>query len=84
MTSPFEVKMLVHQLQQLTHAIDEYDNQLATLYPQHPYAEIFRSFPGAGPVFSSRLASAFGADTDRYQRCEDMQIYSAVESLLSP
>ena len=78
MTSPIEVRMLVHELQQLTDAIDEYDCQLAALYPQHPYAEIFSSFPGAGSVFSARLASAFGADTERYQSCEDMQIYSGV------
>ena len=78
MTSPIEVKMLVHQLQQITYGIDEYDRQLAVLYPQHPYAKIFSSFPGAGPVFSVRLASAFGADQERYQRCNDMQIYSGV------
>lgn len=78
MTSPIEVKMLVHQLQQLTEAIEEYERQLAALYPQHPYANIFSSFPGAGPVCSARLASAFGADTDRYQSCEDIQILSGV------
>ena len=78
MTAPIEVKMLVHQLQQLTDAIEEYERQLATLYPQHPYGEIFSSFPGAGSVFSARLASAFGADTDRYQSSKDMQIFSGV------
>ena len=78
MTSPIEVKMLVHQLQQITDAIDEYNHQLAKLYPQHPYAKIFRSFPGAGPVGSVRLASAFGIDKQRYQSCSDMQIYSGV------
>jgi len=77
-TSPIEVKMLVHQLQQLTCAIEEYDHQLATLYPRHPYANIFSSFPGAGPVGSARLASAFGANTQRFQTCKDMQIYSGV------
>ena len=77
-TSPIELKMLVKVLQQLTSSISEYDKQLATLYPSHPYANIFSSFPGAGPVNSARLASAFGTDKDRYQKPEDIHVYSGV------
>lgn len=77
-TSPIEVKMLVNMIQQLNSSIAEYDKQIATLYPQHPNAEIFNSFPGAGPVCSARLASAFGTDPERYSSAAALQAYSGV------
>ena len=77
-TSPIEVKLLCQLLKQYTQSIAEYEQQLKELYPQHPDAEIFRSFLGAGTVHSARLASAFGADRERYKSPESLQKYSAV------
>ncbi len=77
-TSPIEVRMLVNMIQQLNDSIAEYDKQIETLYPQHPDAEIFKSFPGAGPVCSARLAGAFGTDRERYKSAKDIQTLSGV------
>ncbi len=77
-TYPLEVTMLGKLLKQLTKSIAEYDRQLKALYPQHADAEIFSSFPGAGPVHSARLAAAFGTDRTRYKAAEDIQTSSGV------
>jgi len=77
-TYPLEVTMLVKLLKQLSESIADYDRQLKILYPQHPDAAIFSSFPGAGPVHSARLAAAFGTDRTRYKAAEDIQTFTGV------
>jgi hypothetical protein len=47
-------------------------------FASHPDAEIFSSFPGAGPVLAPRLLAAFGSQRDRWNTVEDMQPYTGI------
>ena len=77
-TAPIEVRLLCQLLKQYSQAINEYERQLKDLYPHHPDADIFKSFPGSGPIHSARLASAFGTNRERYHTADDMQKCSGV------
>jgi len=56
-SSVMMVRALVAQLRVLIEAIDHFDEEIATIYHRLPDAEIFSSFPGAGPFWDlgSRL-----------------------------
>jgi hypothetical protein len=58
---------LVQQIKLLSATIAEYDREIATQLAQHPDAELFASFGGAGPALTPRLIAAFGADRQRYE-----------------
>lgn len=77
-TSILEARMLASLLLELVGHIKGYDKQLDDLYPKHPDAIIFSSFPGAGPVYAPRLLAAFGADRERYENASEVQMYSGV------
>lgn len=70
------VKMLVGQIIQLNSSIDEYENELKTLYDNHPDKDIFDSFPGSGGVLGPRLLAAWGNDRDRHNSANSMQKFS--------
>lgn len=69
---------LAKQLQQFNETIEEYDEQLRELTQEHPDAELFRSFPGAGEALTPRLIAAFGSDRERYASAADMQKLSGI------
>lgn len=48
------------------------------VFAAHPDAEIFASFPGAGPVLAPRLLVAFGSCRNRWSRVEDFQPYTGI------
>ncbi len=70
------VKMLVGQIVQLNSSIEEYENELKTLYNNHPDKDIFDSFPGSGGALGPRLLAAWGSDRNRYDSANSMQKYS--------
>jgi len=67
------VKGLVKQLQQLNQTIKTYDEEIAQLLQQHPDAELFASFNGAGEALVPRLVAAFGSDRQRYASASEIQ-----------
>jgi len=67
------VRSLANQLLALIDPIKQYDRKLAQLMAQHPDAEIFQSFPGAGDALAPRLLTAFGTDRERLQDSDEMQ-----------
>ena len=71
-------KMYALQLKAMTQSIAEFDKELDELLEVHDDAALFRSLPGAGPVHSARLLSAFGSDRERYENAQDMQQYSGI------
>lgn len=77
-TSVITVGMLANQLLGLTKAIGEYDRKLEELFPGHPDAGIFSSFPGAGTALAPRLLAAFGSDRNRYDSASEMQRFSGI------
>jgi hypothetical protein len=70
------VKMLVGQIAQLNSSVEEYDNELKTLYDNHPDKDIFDSFPGSGGALGPRLLAAWGSDRDRHDSASSMQKFS--------
>jgi transposase len=48
------------------------------VFTAHPDAQIFVSFPGAGPVLAPRLLAAFGSCRNRWNRVEDFQPYTGI------
>jgi transposase len=68
---------LIAQLRCALQAIER-DSAIAATTAQLPDYTIFSSLPGAGPAFAPRLLAAFGEDRERYQRCEELQKYSAI------
>lgn len=72
------VQHLTQQLALLGTTIARYDEAIATRFAAHPDAEIFASFPGAGPAFAPRLLVAFGTERDRVPTAADMQQRSGI------
>ena len=70
--------VLAQQIRTINAAIDQYDQQIARLFRQHPDKAIFDSFPGAGSALAPRLLSAFGTDRDRYSQAKDIQTFSGI------
>lgn len=70
--------VLAKQIRTINGAIDQYDQQIAKLFRQHPDKSIFHSFPGAGSALAPRLLSAFGTDRDRYSAAKDIQTFSGI------
>jgi transposase len=74
---PFLAQLYVRQLQVLQASIDQLEEQIQQMVGQHPKAEIFASFPGAGPTLAPRLLVAFGSNTDRLDAYR-MQCFSGI------
>jgi hypothetical protein len=53
-------------LRPLHKALQRLDQAIALAMDEHPYAAIFRSFPGAGPALAPRLLVAFGTNRNRF------------------
>lgn len=77
-TSVMEVRMLVDQMLTILKHIENYDNAINDVFPTHPDAEIFSSFPGAGAVLAPRLLAALGADRNRFKTPVEIQNYSGI------
>lgn len=72
------VQALVGQLQALRPALEQYDEQIESLFGQHPDHELFTSFPGAGPALAPRLLVAFGSQRSRFQTAAEVQQLSGI------
>jgi transposase len=72
------VTNLVVLIQALNKSIAECDRKIAELFAQHPDAELFSSFPGAGNALAPRLAAAYGTDRGKFTDAQDMQQLSGI------
>lgn len=72
------VRSLVQQIKPLLGSIAEFDQQIQTLFQQHPDHDIFDSFPGAGPAMAPRLLAAFGTERDRFGDGSAMKKFSGI------
>jgi len=66
------VLALAGMLRPLHQAIARLDQQIQQAMDQHPDADIFRSFPGAGPALAPRLLVAFGTDRERFANAQEV------------
>ena len=72
------VQALLPLITALREGIAKLQEAGAKVFAAHPDAEIFASFPGAGPVLAPRLLAAFGSCRDRWNRVEDFQPYTGI------
>jgi transposase len=54
------VQTLIARLKAVQSSIALYDERIKVVFAGHAKAQVFTSFPGAGPVLAPRLAAAFG------------------------
>ena len=69
---------LVAQLAVALESIRTYDDEIATLAPQHPDYGLFSTLPGAGPSLAPRLLVAFGEQRDRFANAAELQKYAGI------
>ena len=69
---------LVAQLEVALASIRRYDDEIATLAPQHPDYNLFDRLPGAGPSLAPRLLVAFGEQRERYSKAAELQKYAGI------
>ena len=81
-THRLAVLHLVKSIAQLNQTITEYDHEIAKYMAQHVDAELFKSFPAAGPGLAPRLVAAFGSDRERFASAADVQQLSGVAPVL--
>jgi transposase len=72
------VQLICKELQLLLKTIEQFDEQIAKLFQQHPDREIFKALPGAGPVLAPRLLASMGSERERFPRPENLQCFSGV------
>jgi transposase len=72
------VQSLVEQLRATLHAIDRFDEEIATVAETLPDYKLFAALPGAGPILAPRLLVAFGEQRDRYASAAEVQQYSGI------
>ncbi|HSR87412.1 MAG TPA: transposase [Pontiella sp.] len=76
--SMISAQALARQIRLTLTLIEEYDEQIQSLFDNHPDAFIFKSLPGAGSILAPRLLSAFGSDRERYADASEIQTYSGI------
>jgi transposase len=82
LTHRLDVLWIVRMILQLNDTVAEYDREIAQHMAQHCDAELFQSFPAAGPAMAPRLAAAFGTDRERYGSAQEMQQFSGIAPVL--
>ena len=56
------VQLICKELQLLLKTLEQFDQQIAKVFEQHPDREIFAALPGAGPVLAPRLLAGMGSE----------------------
>jgi len=62
----FGALALAEQVALLNRQLKEFDKRIDDAFWRHPDAEIFASFPGAGPVITANLLAEIGEDRGRF------------------
>ena len=69
---------LVEQLEVMLVCLDRFDEEIASLAPQHPDFALFDLLPGAGPAMAPRLLVAFGEQRERFKNAAEVQKYAGI------
>lgn len=72
------VELICRELQLVQKTLHQFDEQIATLFAQHPDRDIFQSFPGAGPTLAPRLCATLGSQRDRYPQARSLSSFSGI------
>jgi transposase len=72
------VQSIAPQLHSVIDAIVQFDQRIKEIFQKHPDAQIFSSFPGAGPALAPRLLAAMGSDRNRFSSSLEVAEYSGI------
>ncbi len=72
------VQALVVQLNVTLHAIERFDEKIATIAKTLPDYKLFSALPGAGSILAPRLLVAFGEQRERFASAAELQQYSGI------
>jgi len=72
------VQLICKELQLLLKTLEQFDQQIAKVFEQHPDREIFAALPGAGPVLAPRLLAGMGSERERFAGPANLQAFSGV------
>src|SRR6266853_1577926 len=72
------VQLICKELQLLLKTLEQFDQQIAKVFQQHPDRPIFEALPGAGPVLAPRLLASLGSERERLPRSANLQCFSGV------
>jgi transposase len=72
------VQLICKELQLLLKTIDQFEEQIASVFAQHPDRDIFANLPGAGPTLAPRLLASMGSERERFSKPENLQCYSGI------
>lgn len=72
------VQSLARMIRDLGATIALFDQQIAEAFNQHPDAQIFKSFPGAGKVLAPRLAAVYGTDRTHWPHAELLASFAGI------
>lgn len=76
--SKLSVQTSAALVRHLTKAIALYDQNIQSIFKDHPDRHIYQSFPGAGTVLQARLAALMGIDRDRFSSAKELRIFTGV------
>jgi transposase len=72
------VNTIAPQLHLVIDAVAQFDRRIKEVFRKHPDAQIFNSFPGAGPALAPRLLAAMGSDRSRFNSSLEVAEYSGI------
>ena len=72
------IELICRQLQLLQKTLDQFEEQIARVFSQHPDRLLFESFPGAGPTLAPRLCASLGSERERYTRAGSLSCFSGI------
>jgi transposase len=72
------VQLIAKELLLLHKTLDQFDQQIAAVFRQHPDQAIFANLPGAGPVLAPRLLTSLGSERDRFASAQNLQNFSGI------
>jgi transposase len=75
-------KALASQMKVTLAAIKEFNRQIEELCAAHDEFELFKSLPGAGAVYASRLTAALGSDRQRWQSADEVACLAGVAPVM--
>lgn len=81
-SSVIMVKALVSQLKTTLAAVKEFDSEIEAICSAHQDFDLFKSLPGAGPVYASRLVVALGSDRARWQSAAEVAQLSGIAPVI--
>lgn len=75
-------KALVSQMQSTLSAINEFDAEIEAICSVHQDFALFKSLPGAGNIYASRLVVALGSDRERWRSADEVARFSGIAPVI--